>query len=152
MTSSMTRVLACVLACLLPAAWASAQSAGHCPTLPADSGLHWDQLDGPDFTFCKAIRTADGTQAFAVMLGKDSPFKPSRADRAEESVIDGHAQRWYRSEVASNPDAIIRETLVELGRDRVAHITLHASSQAQKDEAMRQVEALRFQPALLTSN
>jgi hypothetical protein len=54
--------------------------------------------------------------------------------------------------VASNPDAIIRETLVELGRDRVAHITLHADNPAQKEQAMRQIEALRFQPALLSSN
>jgi hypothetical protein len=148
----MIRALACALACLFVAGGANAQSAGSCPVLAADSGLRWEQLEGPDFTFCKAIRADDGSQAFAVMLGRESPFRPNRADRAEESMIDGHDQRWYRSEVASNPDAIIRETLVELGRDRVAHITLHADNPAQKEQAMRQIEALRFQPALLSSN
>lgn len=152
MISSRSRWLACPLACLLLAGTAHAQTAATCPTLADDSGLRWEQLDGPDFTFCKAIRSSDGSQAFAVMLGSESPFRPNRSDRAEDVVIDGHVLRWYRSEVASDPNAIIRETLVELGRDRVAHITLQASSQEQKDEVMRQVEKLRFQAPLLSSN
>lgn len=152
MTTSRFWSLACPLACLLIAGTANAQAAGTCPTLPADSDLHWEQLDGPDFTFCKAVRASDGSQAFAVMLGSDSPFQPQRGNRAEEAVIDGQRLNWYRSEIASDPNAIIRESLVKLDRDHVAHITLQAASEQQKNEVMRQVEALRFAAPLLSSN
>lgn len=143
--------LALPLACLLlaGAGAAHAQALPDCPALPADGGLEWDRLDGPGFTFCKAIRTTDGSQAFAVMLGSESPFKPVRSKRAEEGVIDGRAVRWYSGEIAANPGAIVRETLVELDRNQVAHVTLRASSEEQKDAALRQVQALRF-PQLLT--
>lgn len=142
--------LAWPLACLLLAGAAQAQTMPDCPALPADAGLEWERLDGPGFTFCKAIRTADGSQAFAVMLGRDSPFKPARANRAEDGVIDGRSVRWYSGEIAANPGAIVRETLVELDRNHVAHVTLRAASEEQKDAALRQVEALRFPQPLLT--
>lgn len=140
------------LACLLLAGGAWAQATGDCPAMAADSGMAWEKLDGPGFTFCKAIRSADGSQAFAVMIGRDSPFKPRRSDRAEPALIDGHRLFWYRGELAADPDAIVRETLVELDRNHVAHITLRADSEDQKTATMRQVEALRFQGALLSRN
>lgn len=140
------------LAGLLLAAGALAQSPGTCPSLPASSGLSWEKVDGPGFTFCKAIRSEDGSQAFAVMIGRDSPFRPRRSDRAEASVIDGRSVHWYRGEIATRPDAIVRETLIELDRDHVAHITLRAGSVAQKDATLRQLETLRFQTALLSRN
>lgn len=139
------------LACLLLAGGALAQPVGGCPMLPADSGVQWDKLDGPGFTYCKAIRSDDGSQAFAVMIGRDSPFRPRRGNRAEATVIDGREASWYRSEIAADPDAIVRETLVDLGRSHVAHITLRADSEEQKQAAMRQVELLRFQDVLLSS-
>src|SRR5690606_33559013 len=115
------------------AAWlfplgAMAQTASRCPELPAACGLSWQVMDGPDFTFCKAMRDGDGSQAFAVMLRPESSFRPDRSLREQEMVIDGHEVRWYRSELALEPDAIVRETLLELGRDSTAHITLRASS------------------------
>jgi hypothetical protein len=140
------------LACLLLAGGAFAQSTGDCPSMAADSGMAWEKLDGPGFTYCKAIRNEDGSQAFAVMIGRESPFRPRRGDRAEQAVIDGHGVHWYRGEIAADPDAIVRETLIELDRNHVAHITLRADDEEQKAAAMRQVEALRFQPALLSSN
>jgi hypothetical protein len=148
----MTALRLLPLACLLLAGGALAQPVGGCPMLPADSGVHWDKLDGPGFTYCKAIRTDDESQAFAVMIGRDSPFKPRRGNRAEATTINGREVAWYRSEIAADPDAIVREALVELGRNHVAHITLRAESEEQKLAAMRQVEMLRFQDALLSSN
>jgi hypothetical protein len=140
------------LACLLLAGGAFAQSTGDCPSMAADSGMAWEKLDGPGFTYCKAIRNDDGSQAFAVMIGRDSPFRPRRGDRAEEAVIDGRGVHWYRGEIAADPNAIVRETLIELDRNHVAHITLRADDEEQKAAAMRQVEALRFQNALLSRN
>ncbi|MGI8560007.1 MAG: hypothetical protein ACR2J7_00895 [Luteimonas sp.] len=140
------------LACLLLAGGAFAQSTGNCPSMAANNGMAWEKLDGPGFTYCKAIRSEDGSQAFAVMIGRESPFRPRRGDRAEQAVIDGHGVHWYRGEIAADPDAIVRETLIKLGRNHVAHVTLRADSEEQKAATMRQVEALRFQAALLSSN
>lgn len=140
------------LACLLLAGGAFAQSTSDCPSMAANSGMAWEKLDGPGFTYCKAIRNEDGSQAFAVMIGRESPFRPRRGDRAEQAVIDGHGVHWYRGEIAADPDAIVRETLIELDRNHVAHITLRADDEEQMTAAMRQVEALRFQGALLTRN
>lgn len=141
-----------VLACLLWAGAAHAQSPADCPTLPADSGLAWERLDGPDFTFCKAIRGSDARQVFAVMLSDDSPFRPNRGDRAEQTVIDGHEAHWYRSELAGNPDMRVRETLIELDRDRVAHISFRAASDEELAQAIRMVEGISFQGTRLSSN
>jgi hypothetical protein len=144
--------LACLaFAGLLLTGTASAQAAGACPLMAADSGLTWTQLDGPGFTFCKAIR-ADGSEAFAVTISGDSPFKPRRGDRVESASIDGHDVFWYRSEVAAKPDTLVRETLLELDRDRVAHISLQAASQEQLADVLRQVQGIAFREKQLTSN
>lgn len=129
-----------------------AQSPDNCPTLAADSGLTWKQLDGPGFTFCKALRDADGSEAFAVTISEDSPFKPRRGNRVEQASIDGHDVYWYRSEVAAAPNVLVRETLLELEQDRVAHISLQAGSQEQLADLLRQVGAIRFQEKRLSSN
>ncbi len=139
------------LACLLAAGAAQAQSAGECPLLPGDSGLSWSALAGDDFVFCKALRDG-GEEVFAVMISRDSPFNPKRSDRAEETVIDGHQARWYRGEIASAPDAEVRETLIELDDGRVAHISLRAASEAELADALQQAQTLRFAGPQLTSN
>ena len=139
------------LACLLAAGAAQAQSAGECPLLPSDSGLSWNALSGDDFVFCKALRDG-GEEVFAVMISNDSPFDPRRSNRAEETVIDGHEARWYRGEIASAPDAEVRETLIELDDGRVAHISMRANSEAELADALQQAQGLRFGGPQLTSN
>jgi hypothetical protein len=139
------------LACLLAAGAAQAQSAGECPMLPGDSGLSWKALAGDDFVFCKALRE-DGDEVFAVTVSKDSPFDPKRSNRAEEAVIDGHEVRWYRGEIASAPDAEVREALIKLDDGRVAHISLRADSEAELASAMQEAQALRFHGPQLSSN
>lgn len=140
------------LPCLLAAGAAQAQSAGECPMLPSDSGLTWRQLDGPDFTFCKAIRISDESEQFAVMLSSQSSFDPQRRNRAEESSIDGHPIYWYRSEIASSPDVQVRETLIELADGRVAHISLRAADQTALNSALQEAESIRFRGPQLSSN
>ena len=140
------------VAFLVLAGAAHAQSAGECPLLPAESGMSWKTLVGPDFVFCKAIRDNDQSEAFAVTIAGESPFKPKRVDRAEETTIDGHAGYWYRSEIASAPNAQVRETLVELDDGRVAHISLHADSEAELASVLKEAEALQFRGPQLSIN
>lgn len=139
------------LACLLAAGAAQAQSNGQCPILPGDSGLSWTAMNGDDFVFCKAIGNG-GDEVFAVMISKDSPFDPRRSDRAEKAVIDGHKMRWYRGEIASAPDAQVRETLIELDDGRVAHISLRADSEAELADVLQQAQSMRFRGPQLSSN
>lgn len=148
----MTRFRWLPLAALLLPLGAMAQTASRCPELPAASNLSWQVMDGPDFTFCKAMRDEDGSQAFAVMLRAESSFKPSRSLREQETVIDGHEVRWYRSELALQPNAIVRETLLELGRNSTAHITLRATSEEQLAQTQRLIQGLRFRDARIGSN
>ncbi len=132
------------LACLLAIGAAQAQAADECPQLPTDSGLSWKAMAGDDFVFCKAIRDSDAGEVFAVTIARESPFEPKRVDRAEQATIDGHEAYWYRGEIASAPDAQVRETLIELGDGRVAHISLRADSAAELGEALKDAESVRF--------
>lgn len=136
---------------LLAAGQAHAQSAAECPALDKDSGLAWQTLDGPDFTFCKALRDVDGAEVFSVTISDASPFNPDRRDREEKAVIDGHEVRWYRSVIASDPDMQVRETLIELDDGRVAHIALRAASKADLAAALQHAEGIRFQGTQLSS-
>lgn len=121
-----------------------AQTATDCPTLPSDAGLRWERLDGPGFVFCRALRTSDGGEAFALTISAESPFKPSRGNRAERALIAGTQAQWYRSEIASDRDALAREALLELGNGQVAHFSLRANDKAQLQASMQQVGEISF--------
>ena len=142
------KFFACKTAVLLAALasfGATAQTApGRCPSLPVDAGLQWETLEGPGFLFCRALRDADGSEAFAVTISGDSPFKPNRGDRAEFTSIAGQKDHWYRSEIAGDEDAMARETLLQLGSGDVAHISLRADDEAQLQNVMEQVSSIRF--------
>jgi hypothetical protein len=121
-----------------------------CPQLPASSGLVWVHRATSTSDFCRALR-ADGSEAFGLFIANRSPFEPKRSNRAEEAVIDGREVRWYRSELAAQPDVRARETLIELPDGRVAHLWVQAKSDAQLAEAMGQTANLRFRNAQLSS-
>ena len=140
------------LACLLVAGAATAQSAGECPMLPDGSGMSWKKLDGPDFIFCKAIRDSDSAEILAVTIASQSPFEPRRVNRAEKTTIDGHAGYWYRGEIASAPDAQVRETLIQLDNGSVAHISLRADSDQELATAVKDAESMRFLGPRLSNN
>jgi hypothetical protein len=139
-------------ACLLLSGAVHAQSGSSCPALPAESGVAWERLEGSGYTFCKAIRASDGGQVLAVMLSAEAPFKPRRGDRVYETVIDGQPTWWYRGELAGTTGIQVRETIVELGRDQVAHISLRAGSDQEISQAMALAESLRFGDLLISSN
>lgn len=140
----MKATTALATAILLAAGSVHAQSGSDCPTLPAGSPLAWEKLDGAGYTFCKAIRDSDGHQVLAVMITGEAPFRPRRGNRTGEAVIDGSPSWWYRSEVSGMVGVEVRETLVELDRDHVAHISLRARSEEDLAQAMSLAESLRF--------
>lgn len=146
----MKATYALAAALLLSAGTVHAQSTIACPTLPAGSGMAWEKLDGPGYTFCKAIRDSDGQQVLAVMITGEAPFRPRRSNRTEEAWIDGTGTWWYSSELSGSTGVEVRETLVELDRDHVAHISLRATNEADMSQAMLLAEALRFDDVRLS--
>ncbi|MEZ0470504.1 hypothetical protein [Luteimonas salinilitoris] len=133
------------------AAPARAQVAEACPRLPGDSGLTWTERSSEAFVICRAV-SGDGREVFGLYLAADSPFQPRRANREERGVINGQDIRWYSGEVATDPDKLVRETLLELDKDRVVHIWLHADSAQEMQQSMRMVEELRFEDTRFSSN
>lgn len=138
----------CMVACVTWAAliWSPlVVAAGDCPQLPPDSGLRWEQRDVPGMVFCKAIG-ADG-ELFSVTLGDALPFRPVGSQQSGRGTIDGHKIRWYRGSDGFDPDVVLRETLVKLGRRREAHVVVRAPSEDALASRLLLVEALRFDPA-----
>lgn len=139
----MFRRLVPFLGCVLALSAVHAQSVHGCPLLPGDSGLSWDQRGTGDFLICSAV-DAEGNEAFGVSLSADSAFQPRRANRGEHGVVARRDVRWYRAEVGAQPDVLVRETLVELAPERVAHIWIRARSQNELQRTMSMVERLEF--------
>jgi len=143
-------VLVTLLACATGAHAQSASDDGVCPQLPADSGLAWTHKGTANSDFCRALR-ADGSEAFGLYIAKDAPFKPNRSDRAEQASIDGHDVVWYRSELATRPGVVARETVIDLPNGRVAHMWIQSESDEQLQQALGQTRNLRFRTAQLSS-
>jgi hypothetical protein len=144
---------AVAVAMFLSAGSAFAQDAeAACPTLPDGSGLHWNELDNPDLTFCKALRDGDDVEVFAVVVSKTSPFSPKRSDREEKGTIDGQEIRWYRGQIATDPKVQVRETLLGLADGRVAHVSLRARNDDELAARLKLAEGIRFAGQRLTSN
>lgn len=100
-----------------------------CPAFPtqfADT-LRWEAKQFPGTLFCRAL-LADGTEAFALTVSAQSPFKPKRGLKAETSTLaNGRELVWYRSELVTQSNMQARETLVQIASDRVAHLSLQAA-------------------------
>lgn len=144
MTRRGVPVLGCALAFFAVAAvHAQSMPIPGCPALPDDAGLSWSQRGNDAFLICSAV-DAQGTEMFGISLSADSAFQPRRANRQERGVVAGRDIRWYRAEVGAQPDILVRETLVELGRDRVAHIWMRARSADELRRTRNLVERLDF--------
>lgn len=136
-------LLAALLCCPMTGAAQDAAPPGHCPQLPAGSGLAWDSRNMGDSDFCRAL-DVNGTEAFGLFISPKPAFKPRGANRAESSNINGHDIRWYRAEIATQPGVEARETLVELADGRHAHIWLQAGSAGELADGYRTIGQLRF--------
>jgi hypothetical protein len=150
--ASFLRTPACLL--LLAGLWAGsahAQSAPwtnfeECPGFPPVTAeiLRWEAMRLPDMVLCRAIVQDGGAEAFALTISRESPFKPRRADRAEESTLNGRELYWYSSELPSQPDLLIRETLIPIAENRVVHVSLRANDAANLAKYQDYVVSLPF--------
>src|SRR5690606_4599105 len=114
-----------------------------CPFLDAASGLSWSHMAGPGYDVCRA-RDASGKQVLGVYIGADSPCRPDEDFEAERGMIDGQAVTWYSSELAGDPDAQVRETLLVLADGRKAHIWLRANDRSELASKLELAQGLGF--------
>lgn len=133
----------------IASAQTSAQDpSSQCPAFHDETAetLRWEVVSVPDMLYCRALRTDDGTEAFALTVSRESPFKPRRANRAEVSTSNGREVQWYRGEVPNEPDVLIREALLELGNDRMMHIFMRANDAEQLTRRQQYVLSLSLPP------
>ena len=116
---------------LLPAVAHAQQAASRCPSLPASSGLQWEERANTGFLACKA-RNEDGSKSINLLLtSRDPDLRLSRSRRAESGVFSGESLHWYLPEIAGRDETYLasrRITVVELGKDQYAQIWIDAPS------------------------
>jgi hypothetical protein len=135
--------------CLWCAAGAFAQSVpsgASCPTLPATvmDDLQWVRLQTDSALLCRAVRKENGAEAFALTITRKSPFKPDGSLREEEGRIQGKKLWWYRSEIAGNPNDLVRETLLKLDSERVVHVFIRTTDSNTMTHYQQLVQGLDF--------
>lgn len=119
----------------------AADAAEGCPPLPHETGLHWQQSGGKDFTVCRAVDEG-GKQLLGVMLTAEPTVNLRRRNRVEEGVIAGQEVHWYRPEIAEPGAEEKRVTVVELGKKRYAQIWVDANDPGQLQRAMELARVL----------
>lgn len=130
---------------------ASPSAAVACPKLPDNAGLTWaHKAIGPS-DLCRAMRP-DGSEAFGLHIARDTPFKPKRGTREEKANIDGQPIWWHSSELATQPNLKMRETLLELSDGRVAHIWVQATTDEGLASTLDQANQLHFKPGQLVGS
>ncbi len=124
---------------------APAQTSPECPLLPPDAAtLRWDVLRTDSALLCRAVDRDTGKEAFAVTLMRKSPFRPDSALREEQGTIQGERVWWYRGEIAGRPNLLVRETLVKVGKDQIAHVFIRTSDADALGRYQNVVQGLQF--------
>jgi hypothetical protein len=111
------------------------------PATAAD--MHWETLRVRNMLLCRAMDQG-GAEVLALTISPESPFKPRRAQRAEEATVQGQKVWWYSGEIPGRPSELVREMLVELSEDRVAHVFIRAQDSAALARAQGIVQSLDF--------
>lgn len=135
---------ACLCAGLVGAQTPPSGAAAQCPSLDPSlsADLRWESFSTPDMLFCKAILESSGEEAFALTISPESPFRPRRNRRAEVGRLGGIELQWYRSEVLTAPQDIVREALITTADGRKAHIFMRATDADAVARRQRMVETL----------
>ncbi|WP_313401847.1 hypothetical protein [Stenotrophomonas sp.] len=131
---------------------ALAQQAEQCPTLPADSGLHWDQQTQSDFIVCKAS-TSDGRTVLNMMLtARDPDMAFNRSLRAEKGSFGGESMHWYKLDMGGRdlPGLESRRiTVVKLDKNRFAQIWIDAADTAELGNLQNLTQTLSLNSSAL---
>lgn len=131
---------------------ALAQQADQCPSLPADSGLHWEQQTQSDFIVCKAL-TADGRAVLNMMLTpRDPNLGLNRSLRAEKGSFAGEAMHWYKLDMGGRdlPGMESRRiTVVKLDKNRFAQMWIDAADTGELGNLQNLTQTLNLNPTAL---
>lgn len=124
---------------------APAQLSPECPLLPQDAAnLRWEVLRTDAALLCRALDRESGKEAFAVTLTRKSPFRPDSALREEQGTIQGERVWWYRGEIAGRPNILVRETLLKVDKDQIAHVFIRTSDAEALGRYQNIVQGLQF--------
>ena len=129
---------------LVPGLATAQQASDRCPTLPASSGLQWEERASTGFLACKAQSADNGKSMNLLLTSRDPDLRLSRSRREEPGVFSGQALHWYVPELAGQDESMVasrRITMVELGKDQYAQIWLDAES----PEALAELQVLAGQ-------
>jgi hypothetical protein len=141
------------LSVLFCASGASAQSNppapadSACPIFPvsnADSSLRWTSLRTNNSLLCRAVRSDNGNEVFALTLTNKVAFKLEGKMRKERGEIQGQKVWWHRGEIAGRPTEVVRETLLQLGSNRVVHIYIRSDDAGEVARYQQVVQGLQF--------
>ncbi|MNN43122.1 hypothetical protein D3C81_1573430 [compost metagenome] len=129
-----------------------AQQADQCPTLPSDSGLHWEQQTQSAFIVCKAT-TGDGRAVLNLMLTtRDPDLLLNRALRAEKGTFAGESLHWYKLDMGGRdlPGLESRRiTTVKLDKNRFAQIWIDAADVGELGNLQNLTQTLNLSPSAL---
>lgn len=142
------------LCLLLSAAAVSAQSSNVCPSLPADSGLQWQEQARADFVLCKAS-TGDGREVLSLMLTARDPNLPlSRPLRQEKGLFAGESLYWYQPDLGGQQPPgyeTRRITVVKFDKNRYAQIALYAGDAKELDALQSLTQGMNLTPTAVAA-
>ena len=137
---------------LAASATATAQSTAQCPSLPSDSGLHWEQQAQTDFIVCKAT-TEDGRPVLNMMLTpRDPDMLLNRSLRAEKGSFAGESLHWYKLDMGGRdlPGLESRRiTVVKLDKNHYAQIWIDAADTGELGNLQALTQTLNLNPSTL---
>lgn len=132
-----------------------AQQAVQCPSLPANSGLHWDQQTQSDFIVCKAT-TEDGRTVLNMMLsGRDPDLALNRPLRAEKGEFGGESMYWYKLDMGGRDVPGLesrRISVVKLDKNRYAQIWIDAADTTELGTLQNLTQTLNLNPSALAGS
>jgi len=135
---------------LFAAAQAAAQAPVECPSLPASSGLQWQEQAQADFVVCRAA-TADGREVLSLMLSQRDPGIPlSRSLRQEKGSFGGESMYWYQPDLGGQQPpgyAERRISVIKLDKGRYAQIALYPGSSQELGSLQQLAQGMSLTPS-----
>lgn len=139
---------------LTSAVAASAQAPNECPSLPAGSGLQWQQQAQTDFILCKAS-TSDGREVLSLMLSTRDPALPlSRPLRQEKGGFAGETLYWYQPDLGGQKPPgydTRRITVVKYDKNRYAQIALYAGDAQELGTLQTLTQGMNLNPTAVAA-
>ncbi|MGE6333847.1 hypothetical protein [Stenotrophomonas sp. NPDC077659] len=135
---------------LLVATQAAAQAPVQCPSLPANSGLQWQEQSQSGFVVCRAA-TEDGREVLSLMLSQRDPGIPlTRSLRQEKGSFGGESMYWYQPDLGGQEPpgyAERRITVVKLDKGRYAQIALYPGSTQELGSLQQLAQGMNLTPS-----